>query len=162
MREKIVSVLGKKMKKDKVIEVNNTQTKMLIISSSNISLITSAADIDIESTLKEIAKSKSVTEIPELIKRYNILMAIRDTALSVDIDGMNACASLPILEEQKQLLISCLVKLKDNTRALSKTQDGEAYDASCSDIHNINMIIHQIQNLFIDVIEELEVNAIEV
>lgn len=161
MRKKIASVLEKTMIKKDRAEEADIQVRTLAISPTNIDLVASATEIEIEATLKDIAKNKSAEEIPELIKRYNILMAIKDEALTAEIDGMNACAYLPVLEEQKQLLIDCLVQLRNNTRALSKTQDGEEYDKSCSNIHNTNMLIHQLQNLYIDIIEEVEVDAIE-
>lgn len=155
---KNINLKFKKERKDNIVK-NNADTS-LILPANTTSLIEMAMDIEIEKSLNSISKSKDVKEIPDLIAKYNTLNLLKDNAINADIDGINSCAIYLISEENKELLISSLIELKNELKIKSKNQDNE-FEEMCSKIHNTNILIQIIEDSCIKIYtytEEIDYN----
>lgn len=150
---KNINVFKKSKQNEEKIKKQESDIDVLL-PVSYLNYITMAMDKDIEDSLDLIAKTKNTKDLPDFILKYNNLNLLKEQAINSDVNGMNAMVVYFISEDNKQLLISSLIRLKNDLKLESKKQDDKEFEETCSRIHDINQLINIIQNAFNTNIEE--------
>lgn len=138
----------KNIDKNNTINVKDIKTikdEYIEIQEHDSILMQRAFDMEIQEILKLISKNKSIEEIAHLIDCYNNIQNLNSRAIKATL----ADNIFIIEEENKQIIIDSLIALKDNIKILSKTKEDEEFDKCCTDIHHINIILFNINNLYI-------------